>query len=178
MTLQVGQYVVKSEGYPIHTRAYIKRLQLLFDFSKFLVHQLIMTTLVSYRLGICPPLGDTSNIAENVIPVAAAEESFERGSNDSGTGTLKKGVTLAMGSSAMAAMRAKEHKLPEELDCERLSREVFLADAGGDLKLQSLFGKWKEAQVFEPGIGKLYKFKCTITRIEKCVFRHTHPITL
>lgn len=90
--------------------------------------------------GICPPLGDTSNIVENVNPVAAAtEESFERGSNDSGTGTLKKGVTLAMGSSAMAAMRAKEHKLPEELDCERLSREVFLADAGGDLKLQSLF---------------------------------------
>ena len=102
-----------------------------------------MTTLVSYRLGICPPLGDTSNIAENVIPVAAAEESFERGSNDSGTGTLKKGATLAMGSAAMAmALRAKEHKLQEELDCERLSREVFLADGGGgDQKLQSLFGK-------------------------------------
>ena len=145
----------------------------------YLLQQLCKTTLVSNCLGICPPLGDTSNIVENVNPVAAAtEESFDRGSNDSGTGTLKKGVTLAMGSSAMAAMRAKEHKLPEELDCERLSREVFLADAGGDLKLQSLFGKWKEAQVFEPGIGKLYKFKCTITRIEKCVFRHTHPITL
>ena len=101
-----------------------------------------MTTVVSYRLGICPPLGDTSNIEENVIPVAAAEESFERGSNDSGTGTLKKGATLA-GSSAAMAMRAKEHKLQEELDCERLSREVFLADGGGDgdQKLQSLFGK-------------------------------------
>ena len=87
-------------------------------------------------------MGDTSNIVENVIPVAAAEESFERGSNDSGTGTLKKGATLAMGSAAAMALRAKEHKLQEELDCERLSREVFLADGGGgDQKLQSLFGK-------------------------------------
>ena len=96
-----------------------------------------MVTLVFNFLGVCPPLGDTSNIVENVTPVAAAEESFERGSNDSGTGTLKKGVTLV----GSTVMRAKEHKLQEELDCERLSREVFLADAGGDQKLHSLFGK-------------------------------------
>ena len=42
------------------------------------------------------------------------------------------------------ALRARERKLQEELDCERLSREVFLVGdgGGGDHKLQSLFGKW------------------------------------
>ena len=40
-----------------------------------------------------------------------------------------------------AALRAKkQHKLQEELDCERLSREVFMAD-DADQKLQSLFGE-------------------------------------
>ena len=95
--------------------------------------------LAVYSLDHCPPFGATKHIVENV----ASEESFERGSHDSGTGTLKKGATLLHAGSGMA-LRARERKLQEELDCERLSREVFLVGdggGGGDHKLQSLFGK-------------------------------------
>jgi hypothetical protein len=56
-------------------------------------------------------------------------EFFERGSNDSGTGTLKKGF----------APSRKYNKLQEELDCEELSRQLF--NDGSDYKMQSLFGE-------------------------------------
>ena len=104
----------------------------------------MLQCLASYSLENCPPFGDTNNIVENVVSeAAAAEESFERGSHDSGTGTLKKGATLLHAAGSGMALRAKERKLQEELDCERLSREVFLVGdgGGGDHKLQSLFGK-------------------------------------
>ncbi len=51
------------------------------------------------------------------------------GSNDSGTGTLRKGGIISR----------KFNKLQEELDCEELSRELF--NDGGDYKMQSLFGE-------------------------------------